>query len=100
MVHPCYTQDMRSSFVAVITHCGLESLMPECQEVHRLLWRGMYGHATACLWAVMERDQASAIRSLLWEGESEWALDEFIRATAFKGPLQIAREQISREAAS
>lgn len=91
---------MRSSFVAVVSRLGLETLVPECQGAHRWSQRVAGGRSAACWWAVMEPDQAASIRDLLEAGEGDWALGEFARAAEFKGPLQVFGPRSSRGAAS
>jgi hypothetical protein len=78
---------MQTSFVGLVSHFGLESLLPECDASRQWFRQAARQHRAGCIWAVMEAGVAAEIAELLAIGESEAAFNHMSNGAECMGPL-------------
>lgn len=81
---------MMQSYVGIITHRGLESLLQESEQSRRFVARYAYQSSqgrSVCCWAAIPHSAAIDLRRLLDDGEADAALQILSSSARFLGPI-------------
>lgn len=84
---------MRHAFVGLVGRQGLETLLPENRATCRWSLDAVRLKPRACLWAVLEPENAAQVLDLLADGESLAALWFLSQAADTLGPVAPSRAE-------
>jgi hypothetical protein len=87
---------MRSAFVGLVSHQGLETLLPENVATCRWSRNAARLRPRACVWAVLDPRVAAGVIDLLTDGEALDALRFLSLAAESIGPLMPTDGRVER----